>query len=246
LIYITGDTHGDISRFTCIHQQYGLTANDMLIVSGDFGCIFGLPVRDKEKLDALANLPFSILFLDGNHECFPKIYTYPEEIWNGGRVHRIRPNVLHLMRGQVFDIDGLSIFTMGGGYSIDKLYRVPGISWWADEMPTEAEYAKAQENLKKHGNAVDILISHAAPDSAMEYFMQTGQISHRYMQEIQLNLFLEEVRQTVRHRQYYFGHMHVDQQISEKMTALYYDVYDLKTGGRVMTKEDRDRSHSLR
>ena len=65
------------------------------------------------------------------------------------------------------------------------------------------------------------------------------------MQEIQLNLFLEEVRQTVRHRHYYFGHMHVDQQISEKMTALYYNVYDLKTGSKVMTKEDRDRSHSL-
>lgn len=246
MVYITGDTHGEVSRFTNIKNQYGLTEKDMLIVAGDFGCIFGHPIRDEEKLDVLEKLPYTILFLDGNHECFPKIYAYSEEMWNGGRVRRIRPNILHLMRGQVYKIDGMSLFTMGGGYSIDKLYRIPGISWWAEEMPTEAEYAEARENLKKHDNAVDIMISHAAPDSAMEYFVQTGQISQRYIQEMELNLFFEEVRQAARHRHYYFGHMHVDQQISENMTVLYYDVYDLKTGSKVMIKEDHDNSHSLR
>ena len=42
------------------------------------------------QLDALAALPYTILFLDGNHECFPEIFAYPEEMWNGGRIHRIR------------------------------------------------------------------------------------------------------------------------------------------------------------
>ncbi len=246
MIYITGDTHGEVVRFTDIQEQYGLTEKDMLIVAGDFGCIFGHLMRDEEKLDVLAKLPYTILFVDGNHECFPMIYAYPEECWNGGRVHRIRTNILHLMRGQVFGIDDMSLFTMGGGYSIDKLYRIPGISWWAEEMPNDAEYSEARENLKNHGNAVDILISHAAPDFAMEYFVQTGQISQRYIQEMELNLFLDEVRQAARHRHYYFGHMHVDQQISENMTALYYDVYDLKTGSKMMIKEDRDKSRSLR
>lgn len=130
MIYITGDTHGYVFRFEDIAKQYGLTAQDTLIVAGDFGCIFGLGARDDEKLDALARLPYTILFLDGNHECFPKLYAYPEEGWHGGRVHRIRSNVLHLMRGQVFDLDGMTVFTMGGGYSIDEAYRIPGKSWW--------------------------------------------------------------------------------------------------------------------
>ena len=124
MIYITGDTHGEVSRFEEIHEQYRLTEKDMLIVAGDFGCIFGLGWRDEHKLDLLAKLPYGILFIDGNHECFPQIYTYPEEIWNGGRVHRIRPNILHLMRGQVFTIDGTTVFTMGGGYSIDAAMRI--------------------------------------------------------------------------------------------------------------------------
>ncbi len=62
---------------------------------------FGMGRRDEAKLDALVVLPYTILFLDGNHECFHEIFAYPEEMWNGGRIRRIRPNALHLMRGQV-------------------------------------------------------------------------------------------------------------------------------------------------
>lgn len=186
--------------------------------------------RDEAKLDALVALPYTILFLDGNHECFPEIFTYLEEMWNGGRIHRIRPNVLHLMRGQVYDLNGLTVFTMGGGYSIDVMYRIPGRTWWPEEMPGDAEYAEAWENLKRHGGKVDVIISHTAPEQAMQLFTETGVIRNCFPQEMKLNLFLEEVRQKVAHRHYYFGHMHVDQRLSGNMTALYYDVYHLETG----------------
>ena len=115
MIYVTGDTHGEVSRFEELKRKYFLSRQDTLIAAGDFGCIFGMGRRDEAKLDVLAALPYTILFLDGNHECFPEIFAYPEEMWNGGRIHRIRPNVLHLMRGQVYDLNGLTVFTMGGG-----------------------------------------------------------------------------------------------------------------------------------
>lgn len=126
MIYVTGDTHGEVSRFEELKRKYFLSRQDTLIVAGDFGCIFGMGRRDEAKLDVLAALPYTILFLDGNHECFPEIFAYPEEMWNGGRIHRIRPNVLHLMRGQVYELNGLTVFTMGGGYSIDVMYRING------------------------------------------------------------------------------------------------------------------------
>lgn len=44
----------------------------------------------------------------------------------------------------------------------------------------------------------------------MQMFVQAGVISHRFLQEGRLNVFLENVRQTVEHRHYYFGHMHLD------------------------------------
>lgn len=237
MIYITGDTHGEVSRFQEIQEQYRLNENDMLIVAGDFGCIFGLGKQDQNKLDVLAKLPYTILFIDGNHECFPQIFSCPEEMWNGGRVHRIRPNILHLMRGQVFDIDGMCIFTMGGGYSIDQIYRVPGRSWWPEEMPSDEEYAEAWENLKRHGNRVDVIVSHAAPEETMQMFVQTGEISHRFMREGRLNVFLENVRQTIEHKYYYFGHMHLDRQLFRNQTALYYDVYHLETGRKAIPNE---------
>lgn len=240
VIYVTGDTHGEVSRFETIHEQYRLTENDALIVAGDFGCIFGLGRRDEMKLDTLAALPYTILFLDGNHECFPQINAYPEEMWNGGRIHRIRPNILHLMRGQVYDMDGISIFTMGGGYSIDMMYRVPGRSWWPEEMPSDEEYAEAWDNLKKHGNQVDVIISHAASEETMQMFVQTGVISHRFPQELKLNLFLENVRQTVEHRHYYFGHMHLDKRLFRNQIALYDDVYHLETGEKATSRDAFD------
>lgn len=45
------------------------------------------------------------LFVDGNHDCHPRLADYPVKEWNGGLVHEIRPHVLHLMRGQVFNIN---------------------------------------------------------------------------------------------------------------------------------------------
>ena len=70
MIYITGDTHGEVSGFEHFQNVCHPTHDDYLIVAGDFGCIFGLGWRDENKLDALEALEFTILFLDGNHECF--------------------------------------------------------------------------------------------------------------------------------------------------------------------------------
>ena len=57
--------------------------------------------------------------MDGNHENFDLLNAYPGKEWRGGRVHEVRPHVLHLMRGQVYVIDGLTWFTMGGAASHD-------------------------------------------------------------------------------------------------------------------------------
>jgi len=62
-------------------------------------------------------------------------------------------------------------------------------------------------------------------------------ISHRYLHEGRLNMFLENVRQTVEHKHYYFGHMHIDKQLFRNQTALFYDVYCLSTGEQVMPKD---------
>lgn len=86
-------------------------------------------------------------------------------MWNGGRVHEVMPHVLHLMRGQVFDIDGLSIFTMGGASSHDREWRTEGESWWPEELPSDAERT---ESLPALGHAWGEGVVTAEPAASAE------------------------------------------------------------------------------
>lgn len=120
-IFITGDTHGDFSRFenTIFYEQVGLTKKDCVMITGDFGGIWDGSAEEQRQLDWLEKKPFTTLFVSGNHENFDLLAEYPVEEWNGGRVQKIRPSVIHLMRGQVYSIQGKTFFTMGGASSHD-------------------------------------------------------------------------------------------------------------------------------
>ena len=39
--------------------------------------------------------------------------------WRGGKVHKIRPQVIHLIRGQMLELQDRSFFTMGGAQRYD-------------------------------------------------------------------------------------------------------------------------------
>ena len=116
MLYITGDTHGCIRKWKeQIHPV--LKAEDTIIVAGDFG-VGGWKVEEDASVteeqfyDWISKQPYSVLFVDGNHENFDKLYAYPVEMWMGGNVHKLRPNLIHLMRGEVYEIDGKKIFDM--------------------------------------------------------------------------------------------------------------------------------------
>ena len=82
-IYVTGDTHGDIGRFSeiCLGTENGLSEHDKLIVCGDFGFIWDNSkdhtgkAADKSQLDELSKKPYEILFIDCNHDNFNELYS---------------------------------------------------------------------------------------------------------------------------------------------------------------------------
>lgn len=124
MIYITGDTHSDFSRFTeeKFPIQYEMTKDDYVIICGDFGGVWTFEEessREKEALDWLDNKNFTTLFVDGNHENYTRLYNYPIEEWHGGKVHKVRNSVVHLIRGEIFNIDNKKIFAFGGARSHD-------------------------------------------------------------------------------------------------------------------------------
>ncbi len=171
--YITGDTHGGFQRFGMKYfpEQKKMNREDTVIIAGDFGGLWGGTPAEEYWLDWLEDKPFTTAFLDGNHENFAMLNALPERLWHGGRIHEVRPHVLHLMRGQVFDIEGYTFFTMGGAASHDiqdgildpnapdfldeyrwmalsgAMFRVLRKSWWPEEMPSESDFEEAEINL---------------------------------------------------------------------------------------------------
>lgn len=229
IIKITGDTHGDKQRMLDYIEAHNKEQNfDILMVCGDFGYLFKGDKAEKDFLDKIEDeAKFDIVFVDGNHEAFDEIYSYPIEKWNGGLVHYIRNNIRHLMRGEIYTIGTKKFFTFGGGYSIDKEWRqwyqdtYGKQIWWAQEFPSEEEITNAMINLKDHNWKVDYIITHSAPTNILplvsEFFISSAKADIDIV-----NSTLEEIRQKTIFKHWFFGHYHGEKEIDDKFTLLYH------------------------
>ena len=158
MVYITGDMHGDIERL--FDKDFRrLRKGDVLIVCGDFGFIFDNSKKEKEVIDYLAKRKFVTAFVEGTHDNVDKLSRCRETVWTGGKVHRIKVNLLHLMRGQIYNIEGKTFFTFGGGESSDKDMRVAQGFWWRQEEPTPDEMADGARVLDEAGCKIDYIIT---------------------------------------------------------------------------------------
>lgn len=242
-VYVTGDCHSKFHKLSTsiFTKQKTLTKKDCVIILGDFGGIWNWKGEDKHEkywLDWLQDKPFTTLFVCGNHENFERLYQYPQKDWHGGMVHEVRPNVLHLMRGYVFDIDGWTFFAFGGAASHDitggilepddpqlkqkirrldknwECYRINHRTWWKEEMPNEQEMQSGLKHLAEFDNQVDFILTHDCPTSTQR------QIDTALYSPNKLNDYLETLKQTVQYEHWYFGHYHIDMHFG-KESAVY-------------------------
>lgn len=218
MVFVTGDIHGDESRLTPenVPRYLNVKENDTIIVAGDFGLIWNddldytdddYPVSDNEKLDTLASGPYRICFVDGNHENHPKIATFPVVDFCGGKAHEIRKDkIYHLIRGEIYEIEGKKIYVMGGAYSIDRYMRQLGVSWWSEELPNNDDYKNSISNLKKADYKVDYIITHTAPEEIIRH-MRFSPDPH----DAELTGHLGYIMLNVDFKRWYFGHFHRDE-----------------------------------
>lgn len=244
MIYVTGDCHQNFRKFNTkiFPEQKEMTKEDYVIICGDFGGVWNKEVENKEEkhlLDWLEEKPFTTLFVDGNHENFDRLYSYPVELWHGGKVHKIRPSVIHLMRGQIYEIDGKSFFTFGGASSHDiesgildpedpdfkekkkwldrewRSYRVNHITWWAQELPSEEEMQEGRANLAAHDNQVDFIVTHCCATSTQML------IDAQKLKPDTETDYLEEIKQMIQFKKWFFGHYHDNRNVSKKEILIY-------------------------
>ncbi len=248
MIYITGDTHGEFDRRFSVEsfpEQKEMTKDDYVIICGDFGGIWDVgweSKSEKRRLDWLEERPFTLLFVDGNHENYDRLYGYPLKDWHGGKVHEIRPHVLHLMRGQVYEISGKKIFTFGGARSHDitggiletddpdfmkkkkqldhtgALYRINHLSWWEQELANEDEMEEGRNNLRAHDYTVDYIITHCCSTSTQDVI--GGGL---YEPDLETD-YLEFIKNYADYTKWFFGHYHENWEVNEKEIVLFEQI----------------------
>lgn len=166
--------------------------------------------------------------MSGNHENYDILDSLPVSELHGGKVNFVRPSVIHLMRGEVFNIEDKTFFTFGGASSHDirdgileaddprikswykdytKLFRINHVSWWDRELPNEEEMNNGLKNLEKYNNRVDYIITHCPYTSLLKQ-MDGG--SGLYDSD-RLTDYLQKIKQTVDYKHWLFGHMHINQ-----------------------------------
>ena len=239
-IIVTGDIHGNpFQRLNVENFPEGktYTKEDYVIILGDFGLVWDDSAMEHSCLDWLENKPWTTLFIDGNHENYDLLNKFPIEEWGGGRVQKIRSSVIHLLRGEVYDIGGYKFLAMGGARSHDiqdgilevgdprikiwkkddfKFFRINHISWWEEEIPNEKKKKNALKNLAENDYKVDYILTHEAPSSDVIL------MDHLLYHPDEYSKWLEmEIRQKVKYKKWFFGHYHLNLDVNEKETCLF-------------------------
>jgi len=259
MIYITGDTHGEFTRFSNRRMQrqgIELSEKDYIIVCGDFGLCWSKNGTFDYNCNNFAEKKYTILWVQGNHENYDMIAEYPIEEWHGGKVrHIVRDKVILLERGQVFEIEGKTFFTFGGASShdiqggildredvhfdemrrraivSDLPFRIAHESWWKEELPSESEMEEGKKNLAASGYKVDYVITHCCATNVQnELEKGVGLVLNPDI----LTDYLQEIEEHLQYEHWYFGHYHMDLDIDDKHTLLYHGMQLL---GSVMNLE---------
>lgn len=114
-ILFVGDTHGSFAQVAYALLTAHSVGVDTVIQVGDFGYFEhlddGILFLDQiEQLPADLGSQMTLFFIDGNHECHPRLAQYPLD---RDGLRPVRPNLFHIPRG-----DGMisSWFTANSGH----------------------------------------------------------------------------------------------------------------------------------
>ncbi len=244
MLYVTGDTHSEYGRFNSKAFPAGkeLTKDDVVLILGDFGLWHDMS-SERHWLEWLENKPFTVAFIDGNHENFTRLYSdeFPIVDFYGARAHQIRPHIFHICRGEVFTYGGKKCFCFGGAKSHDisdgildptvpnfreiraemkrqgrNDYRVRGVNWWDEEMPSEKELRHGMQSLASHDFRVDFVFTHTPRSVVMQRVYHADETNA-------LTDYLDKISEMTTYDKWYHGHMHSERMDETTRTIGMYE-----------------------
>ena len=224
MIFVTGDLHADLERFTDKRLRQ-LRKGDSLLICGDFGLIWDGSDKEKRLLKKLGKKKYNILFVEGAHENFDELEKYETEEWCGGLTRHISGNLRQLVRGYIFDISGKRIFAFGGGRGEENGGEPPCSeeSRTRYEVPSPEELAASDERLAALGGRVDHIISYEAPQTVGE-FIHGGKA-----EASTVSVYLEGKKDTLSYDHWFFGKHHVTKIIPKSFMCVFDAIIDAET-----------------
>jgi len=115
-------------------------------------------------------------------------------------------NIVHLMHGYIFEIEGKSILTMGGCESTK--------GWWdrglasMEDDPNEEEISRAYNRLRARKEKVDYVLTH-------KYKLEIGRDRRTLVG------LTEHIERNVDYKTWYSGHWHAAARADEKHCFVY-------------------------
>jgi len=178
---LIGDVHGKWVEYKNLVSQF---PGQTTIQVGDMGV--GFP--NKETLD----LPETAFWIRGNHDNPELCRKHPNYLGDYGTK----------------EIDGYKVFFLGGAWSIDRRFRLEGVSWWPDEELSITELNKAFDCYFDY--KPDIVITHDVPMAAsqkvLSRFLLPGQLPN--LHPTRTGQALSAMFRAYKPKLWVFGHYH--------------------------------------
>ena len=247
----TGDTHGGVGanmRISNIHRNMPKCkpSETGVIILGDAGLNFYLNKTDKKQKRILNAHGYTIYCVRGNHEERPEnidtyYLEYDANVGNMVWVEEEFPNIKFFADGGNYVIGGHPCLVIGGGYSVDKYWRLQraGYSaaeaniadpkkcgWFKDECLTQEEMNAIMESNK--GKKFDFVLSHTCPYSWQPTDLFLGCIDQSTVDN-SMEIWMDELKETFNWNIWLFGHFHADRVERTHVEQMYTDYEKMDT-----------------
>ena len=230
-VIICGDWHGNYSwasRQLEIMRQVVPDEDQLFVLHlGDFGVWPGSEFADK--MDEMAQrLNLKIMVTPGNHEDYTQIKVM--RYWSPDGINSKR-GVTVLERGTRWTWHGRTWLSVGGAASADRVFRIPGLSWWPEEELTDDQVG----HVIADGHA-DVLLTHdvgsVVPLDLGKWPLAWGEKARRACESHRQRL--DWLAAIVKPKWWYHGHYH--QFAQQAITASWggVKVTSLDMDGRAM------------
>lgn len=218
MIYFISDPHGGENMQGFERYLEVCTDSDLLIILGDLCLSFEKTEENRKFTEWFLALKKNIAVVDGNHENNEFLQSFPNDTWYGGEVHRLSDTIVHLKRGNIYQINGKSFFVMGGCKSSDRWKKL-GL-WYEGEEPSDAEISFAYDKLAQYRNKIDYVLTHI--------YCDYKNVEANFYPALSLEGLTKYIDERVSFRHWYSGHHHYTQFIDDRHTVIYDEPIVLK------------------